>query len=477
MELVETSRIGIAPTLESEVEERKERWQDNCLEALAALANTRGGTLWIGVKDDGEPADPNGWADSRVKGKTEAILHKIVSKLGIHPTSITEEIWKGKPVLAISVKRAPSPVSLNGHYYRRVGNISLKVEGEALTRFLLEQTGSNWDSLPCLFSVDSLEEKAFADFKVLAKKRLPNLRISDDPATILNNLALQDREKRLLRAAVLLFGKNDEPQKLWPTAFVQIGQFRGDSSTILDERSITGNLFNQLDGVISELRRYLQVQYEMPNSSMNQVGAAILQREEIWEYPLIALREAIANALIHRDYTDTGRIMIRVYEDHVLITSPGTLPNGLTIDDILRNPHPSKLRNPLLASAFYFAGLIERWGSGTLRMASACLERGLPAPEFTQVGGELHVTFRKDRFSDARLKALGLSMRQITAVRFVQRKGSISNSEYQLEAKVAKRTATRDLHNLLEFGVFQQKGVTGKGTVYVLNTETGQWGQ
>ena len=77
--------MGITPTLESEREERKETWQDNVLEALAALANTRGGTLWIGVKDNGAPLEPDGWADAGVAGKMEAITNKIVSKLGCIP--------------------------------------------------------------------------------------------------------------------------------------------------------------------------------------------------------------------------------------------------------------------------------------------------------------------------------------------------------------------------------------------------------
>lgn len=122
--------LGIVPTLESEVEERKETWQDNGLEALAALAYTPGGTLWIGVKDDGDPMAPGGWPDAGVAGKTEAIVSKIVSKLQIHPTSITLETVNGKTVLAIRVARAPAPVVLNGHYYRRVCNTTLRVESE-----------------------------------------------------------------------------------------------------------------------------------------------------------------------------------------------------------------------------------------------------------------------------------------------------------------------------------------------------------
>lgn len=450
------------------MEERKETWQDNGLEALAALSNTRGGTLWVGVKNNGDPVEPNGWTDARVAGKTEAIVSKIVSRLGIHPNSITLETVKGKTVLAIRVSRAPAPVSLNGHYYRRVGNTTLKVQGEELTRFLLERTGARWDSLPCAVDANALDDRAFDDFKELAKKRLPVLRPSDDPKIILENLAMIDSEGRLLRAAVLLFGKNVEPQRLSPTAFVQVGHFKGDGTTIIDDRQIGGNLFVQLDGVMAALRTYLQVRYEFPTEAGEREGAAALQRKEIWEYPLTALREAVANALLHRDYTDSGRAMIRVYDERILVSSPGSLPEGLTIADLSRNPHPSKLRNPLLASAFYFAEIVERWGSGTLRMAEECLGQGLPAPEFAQVGGEFHVVFRKDPNTDERLKRLGLSDRQIRAVRLAQTNGRVSNAEYQAEVSVGRRTATRDLGDLVKKGVLCQEGEGGKGTHYTL---------
>lgn len=475
VELASEPALGISPTLESEVEERKEIWHDNGLEALAALSNTRGGILWVGVRDNGDPVDPNGWDDAGVAGKTQAIVSKIVSKLGIHPSSVTQELLKGKPVLAIAVRRSPTPVSLNGHYYRRVGNTSLRVEGESLTRFLLERTGERWDSLPCAVALDSLGEGVFESFKALAKSRLPKMSPSESAETILDNLAMRDEEGRLLRAAVLLFGKDDEPQRLVPTAFVQVGHFKGDGTTILDERAITGNLFEQLNGVMAALRTYLQVRYEMPEDAVDREGAAALQRREIWEYPLPALREALANALLHRDYTDTGRVMVRVYEDRILVSSPGKLPEGLTIADLSRNPHPSKLRNPLIASAFYFAQIVERWGSGTLRMASECLAHGLPAPEFEQVGSEFHVTFRKDPYTDDRLKAMGLSDRQIKGVRLGQARGNLSNAIYREALGVSARTAASDLAGLVAVGVLVAVGGKGAAARYgVANAQIAQ---
>ncbi|MCW3099372.1 MAG: putative transcriptional regulator [Chthonomonadaceae bacterium] len=456
-----SAALGLVPALESEQEERKQSWQDNeCLQALAALANTRGGTLWVGVKDNGDPVMPNGWPDADDGGKMEAITNKIVAKLGIHLASVTIETLKEKPVLAIQMHRAPAPVLLSGHYWRRVGNSSREVPAEELTRFLLDRTGAKWDALPCNVKMDALDARTFEEFKALAQNRLPALRPNDDPDTILNNLELRNEEGRLLRAAVLLFGKEKEPQRLSPTAFAQIGRFRS-GATILDEKQITGNLFAQLEGVMEQFRKYLHVRYDFPADGDQREGLTALQPVEVWEYPRLALREAVANALLHRDYTDTGRVMIRVYDDRILITSPGTLPEGITVADLSHDPHPSKLRNPLLAQAFYFTEIVERWGSGTTRMAELCTAQNLPAPEFAQVGSEVHVTFRKDPFTDDRLRALGLSERQIQAVRFVREKGSISNAEHRaLIGDLPARTSSRDLEELVEAGVFirPQKG-------------------
>lgn len=140
--------------METETEERKEAWNEDCVKALAALANTRGGTLWVGVKDDGSVI---GWhKDGR---DLEAISNQIVDSLHLHP--------------------AASPVALRGRYYRRVGNSSRELPTEELPRFLLERTGLTWDALPAQEGLEGISVKTVADFKVLAQSRLPELAPSD----------------------------------------------------------------------------------------------------------------------------------------------------------------------------------------------------------------------------------------------------------------------------------------------------------
>ncbi len=455
-----TDLVALLTARESESVERKETWSDDCLKALAALANTHGGTLLVGVTDDGRVVGWNGDGKDQ-----ERIANQIVSTLHVHPLTMMVETYGGQTLLAIEMARAAAPVAVRGRYYRRVGNSTRDVPEESLPRFLLERTGQSWDALPCDAGLDALDAKTVADFATLAKPRLPELSPSDSLERVLGNLELLMPDGRLLRAAPLLFGLKREPQHVAVSAQVHMGRFK-DAITILDDKMFSGNLFAQLNAVMTQFRQYLQVRYEFHKEMGERTGLEAAQRIEIWDYPLDALREAVANALLHRDYTSTGQIMIRVFDDSVAISNPGGLPEGLTVED-LRRPHRSHPRNPLLAQVFYYAGIIERWGSGTTRMAQLCRAQGLPEPEFVSSPYEFTVTFHKDPYTPERLRQLGLSGRQVRAVQFVRERGSISNADYRALAGVSDRTALRDLDGLVETGVFARAS-GGRQARYVL---------
>lgn len=194
-----------------------------------------------------------------------------------------------------------------------------------------------------------------------------------------------------------------------------------------------------------------------------------MQRREIWDYPIEALREAVINALIHRDYFQTGaEIQIRVYDDRVIITNPGSLPDGITVEELKREHHRSLPRNALLAQVFYYADLLEKWGTGTSRMISLCRKHGIPEPDFSAHSDGFSVTFTKDFYTEERLLALGLSERQINAVRYAKEHGSITNKTYRELTDVTDRTALRDLKALINKNVFKKLDKKGKATVYVL---------
>lgn len=287
--------------------------------------------------------------------------------------------------------------------------------------------------------------------------------------SLLDKLGLL-QDGRPTRGAILLFGT--DPQRRFPAAQIHMGRFK-DGITIVDDKILKGNLFQQLDGAMQAFRQYLQVRYEMPKEMGERAGAEALQRKEVWEYPLEALREAVLNALIHRDYFETsGEVQIRVYDDRVMISNPGALPEGLTVEELRQETHRSILRNPLLAQAFYYASLIEKWGTGTTRMMAMCREHGLPEPEFASEGSWFQVTFRKDPYTEERLRELGISERQIKAVLWVKEKGRITNREYQELNGVSNKTAYLELTYLVKKGMLAREG-TGKAVRYVLKVTEG----
>ena len=194
-----------------------------------------------------------------------------------------------------------------------------------------------------------------------------------------------------------------------------------------------------------------------------------VQREDIWDYPIEALREAVLNALTHRDYFNIANfILIKVYDDHIWFSNPGGLPEGITIEE-LKKPHSSFLRNPLLAKVFYLAGFIEQYGSGTVRMVEWMKQAGLPEPGYKEEMGGFSVYFYKDIYTEENLRKMDLNERQIKAVMYVKEKGKITNKEYQDINSCFRNTASNDLANLVEKEILKASKKKGKGSYYALS--------
>ena len=194
----------------------------------------------------------------------------------------------------------------------------------------------------------------------------------------------------LKRAALLLF--HEDPERFVSGAFVKIGFFRtGSDLTYHDE--IHGDLFTQVASTIEILRtKYLKAAIRYEN----------VQRIESFPVPDPALREALLNALVHRDYAVGAPVQIRVYDDRLSIWNPAVLPEGWVVDDLLRE-HASLPYNPNIANAFFRAGEIEAWGRGIQRILQACREEKVPEPQIRLSGHELWLEFA---FSASHLQAV-----------------------------------------------------------------------
>lgn len=324
---------------ESETSEFKRELNDSVYKTLSAFANTHGGILLLGVGDDGKVYGFSGDLDS--------LARSIRHNLGINPSIKVEDI-DGKKIVIIEVPQSPVPVSFRGRYYRRVGAQTVEMGWDDLRRFFLQKSGATWDSLPSPATLEDLDEETIRKFVRMARNRLPYINENEDVESILDKLGLLE-DGKITNAALLLFGK--EPQKYYIQAKVGIGRFK-DPVTIIDDKDIGGTLFTQVEEAMKIIMSHIGVRYEFEGG---------LRRKEIWDYPLDALREAIINTLIHRDYTDPSNVQIKIFDDFIWIWNPGKLPEGISLEDLKKEMHPSKLRNPKIAQVFYYAGLVERW--------------------------------------------------------------------------------------------------------------------
>jgi ATP-dependent DNA helicase RecG len=192
-----------------------------------------------------------------------------------------------------------------------------------------------------------------------------------------------------------------------------------------------------------------------------------MNRIETLEYPIVALREMLLNALIHRNYMGAPT-QIRVYDNKLFIWNDGSLPETITLSQ-LQQSHSSHPRNPILAEACFRGGYIDSWGSGIMKIINSCKAAGLPVPNMNEKEGGFIVTLFKDKFSEEQLQQSGLNNRQIKAALYVKEKGKITNKEYQEINNVSRRTATRDIAELTDVHkIFKNNGF-GAGSTYELS--------
>ena len=349
---------------ESQHVEWKESWRDEYLRWLCGFANAQGGVLEVGRNDRGEVV---GVRD--VLRLLEEISNKVQSALGIvaHVNLKSED---GTEYIEIVVDPYPNPISYKGEFHYRSGSTKQVLRGAELNRFLMRKHGRTWDDVPMPgVRVQDLDGRALDRFRMLAatSDRLSGDVMEESNTGVIEKLNLREGS-HLKRAAVLLF--HSTPQRFIGEAYVKVGYFRG--SELLYQDVIEGDLFTQVDRTVD----LLYTKYTRALISYRGVS-----RVETFPVPRDAIREAVVNAVVHRDYTRPAPNQIRVYDDRLMLWNPGRLPEGWSLDKLTGN-HPSQPHNPVIANAFFRAGLIEAWGRGVQRIIASCEELGSPLPEW-----------------------------------------------------------------------------------------------
>lgn len=363
--------------VENQNKEFKQVWNDNCLKTICAYANTGGGKLYIGIDDQGKPVgvkDAARYLDD-IPNKTKGIL-------GIMP-DVKLKKKDGKEIIEVTVAASSAPISYHGRFYTRSGSSSIEIKGHELLELLMQKSGRSWDGfIEGRATLKDIDPAAIKKFRELAVAKIPQITKEKSVEAILQKLNLLEKG-RLRRAAVLLFGKN--PKQFYITAYIKIGKFVS-ATDLISTDDIEGNLFDQVDKAIEILR----VKYLLSNITYEGI-----YRKDNMEYPEEALREAIINAVIHRNYMG-AHTQLRIDPESLNLWNEGGLPPGIGVAD-LKKWHLSRPRNELLADVFFKAGMIEAWGRGTIKIVDECKKAGLHEPEFREQFGGLSVHFRKGK--------------------------------------------------------------------------------
>ncbi|MBL7174393.1 MAG: DUF4062 domain-containing protein [Desulfobacteraceae bacterium] len=318
-----------------------------------------------------------------------------------------------------------------------------------------------------LRDIDNTQVMAFVE-TAEAKGRL-TLKGSRAPKAVLRNFNLL-RDGQPTNAAMLLFGK--DPRRFFNNAQVHCFHFHGTEKRkpIASQQPYEGRLFEVIDQAVEFVLGKID----------RSVGtrATSAQAPIEFEIPRPVIAEAIVNAVAHRNYRHNGFVQVIVFADRIEVWNPGELPPGLT-PDLLRKPHGPIPRNPLIAEPLFRVKYVEKAGTGTTDMIADCRDAGLPEPDFEQRGPHFVVTLWRNWLTDEVLARYNLNDRQRKVIDLLKIHGKITNSKYQEEFSVAKRTASLDLSELVAAGLVEKIGTTGKGVHYRLTkgATKGQKGQ
>ena len=361
---------------ESQNIEYKESWHDDYLKWICGFANAQGGTLYVGIDDNGGSV---GVRDA--KKLLEDLPNKIRDALGIIAT--VNIIQKDNiDVLEIKVPSYNVPISCKGAFYIRSGATNQKLTGLELEHFIMRKRGATWDNSPLpIFTEKDISENAIEAFKKRAvnKSRINQAVLNENTSELLKKLHLVNNGY-LTNAAMLLF--SDDPEIWQLGAYIKIGYFESDADLIYQDE-IHGPLLEQADRAIEVLHlKYMKAMISYEG----------LQRVERYFVPQEALREALLNAICHKDYSSGIPIQVSVYKDKLYIANCGHLPENLTVSKLM-SKHSSEPFNPQIAHVFYLAGMIESWGRGIEKICEACQNGKSNLPVYTINNRDLMVKF------------------------------------------------------------------------------------
>ena len=429
---------------------------------LAALANADGGMIVLGVKSDGTLA-PEVWVDD-AEDALQIAVQLIKPPVPAEWRALNTK--QGKQLISLFVPRSDDLHTLaDGRILKRVGVENRPMFGQDLNMLSNTRTVGDFENE----IVPGVRRSDFDDDIIqeyIAKRSQRGGAVTDGLERLLFEIGAVDHHGNPTVAGVLLFTK--KPQIFLPQSGITFVRFpdvkprgEGGGAGYGRRAEITGSLARVVE-------RAWQIVWEEMRVGAEVVG---LERRDIPEYPRFAVREAIINAVCHRDYRIQGRrIEIRMYTDRLEVISPGGLAGWMTLDNLV-DEHYS--RNPRIVMGLYQWGYIEELGLGIDLMIEQMVEAGHPKPAFSAPPGRFTVKLfnaKKQPKQPDPVPNVGSSLneRQLRAMQYVKQHGSISNREYQQVCQGnSAETLRRDLVNLVKRNLLMRVGLK-KGTHYIL---------
>jgi ATP-dependent DNA helicase RecG len=421
-------------------------------EEVCAFANASGGVVLIGVDDK-----------NIIKGITidNSKRSAIQNSIGEISPPLQCEFYivdvDGKNVAVIEVPSGQNkPYVLSGAIYVRQGPNSQKLTTvEEMRNFFQQAEKIYFDEASC---------KEIDIKKDIPQENIDTFRFeaglvnNTSDEQVFSNLRLISNEGYLKNGAVLFFAK--EPEHFFEKAVVRCVAFDGlDKRYIIDDKIMTGTLFQQYQQSMIWLKSKLNVRYDIEGEG----GKA---RKELWEIPEIVFKEAIINSLAHRDYYDKGgRITIELFNDRVEVTNPGGLVSSIAKNEFGKK---SSSRNPLIFGLFERMRLVEQIGSGISRMRDLMKEEGLTPPEFN-TDGMFTVTFRRPFDFEMWVNRWvnNLSEKQIIILKAIHENQEVKKSTLQQLTDFSSTAIDNNLEVLKKEGLLERAGT--KGGVWILH--------
>lgn len=439
-------------------------------ETICAFLNGKGGTVLIGVTNDGKVVGQN------VTDSTRKEIANFVTKL--EPSAQSQikieylSLGNVKHVISIKVKPGKhAPYVYDGRAFYRNQSTTSKIPQHRYEQLLIArgQLNYSWEELVTLkFSIDDLnhEEIRKTVEQGIRFNRIPAEAAGETIENLLHRLKLL-QDGQLNNAAVILFGKDLFPA--YSQCLIKMARFRGLTKLgdFMDSRQIYGNAFEILAEADNFLTRHLPIASIFHENKFERTDEPAI--------PVLALREALVNAICHRDYSDpSAAISLAIFDDRVELWNYGALPQQIKIKD-LKQRHESCLRNKIIANVVYSRGFIEKWGTGINKMITYCKTANIPEPGFEEYSGGFAVIFKLKEPMGASINkpmaSASLRARQEEVLEIIKRHGSVSLKQIiaELSSPPSERVLRLDLKLLKNKELIELTGRTWRAKWTIKN--------